>query len=486
MNLPNPQVLTPTEWQALDSQVRADAARRSFRTFMAGFYKVLEPHTNYKENILTAAICEHLEAVSKGQIKRLLISAPPQHGKSKIASVAWTLWDWLDNSHRKFLNVSFKMSLAESFSEDAAKVFKSDWYQQNFAIPRNLTLVKDTIEYFENSAGGSRRSTAFESATGFGVAGGVLVVDDPHPVSVSDEVRQQQLDQFNRGLSNRAGATGSIVILGQRVHTNDLIGSLMNNEEYEHVCLPNEYDPKRSKVTVIGWKDPRTEENELLWPEVFDERRTKEAKRYGLTHYEGQYNQSPVRKGGNIFDRSNFRSYTAETLPQRKDRHATVITLDCSFNDTKKSDYVVCQCWTRAGANFYLLDQIRKQANFPDTVKLFLAMCNSHPEARGKYIEQGANGFAIIETLKNRISGIIPIKTGNASKVSRYEAVAPLIEAQNVYLPKHAEWLEEFLLEAESVPASRHDDQMDAMAMALHQLEGCIPFTDVFGTFEFI
>jgi predicted phage terminase large subunit-like protein len=476
----DPTVLTPEQWQQLDNIRQAERARRSFRLFIPHVYSILEPQTIYKENIVTAAICEHLEAVSKGQIKRLLISCPPQFGKSHVASVAWCMWDWIDNPHRKFLNVSFKMTLATDLAIKSNRIFHSDWFQNSYAIPRKIELVKDTEDFLENTLGGSRRATAFESATGFGVAGGVLVVDDPHQATVSDEERLKQIEAFNRGLSNRPGAMGSLVVIGQRVHTNDLIGTLEQLGGYEHLCLPNEYDPRRSKVTSIGWHDPRTTENELLWPEVFTEARTKEAKKYGRTHYEGQYNQAPVRKGGNIFSKEDFQYYTEASFPSPDQLDQTIISLDCSFSDTKTSDFVVVQCWSSSGSRFYLRDQDRQQADFAKTVQMFQAMCKKWPNARARYVEQGANGFAIISALKNRMSGIIAVKVGNASKVSRYQAVAPLVQAHNVYLP-HADWVEEFLLEAESVPSSRHDDQMDCMSQALHQLETCVPFTDVFG-----
>jgi predicted phage terminase large subunit-like protein len=389
------------------------------------------------------------------------------------------MWDWIDNPHRRYLCTSFKNSLAEHFSEQASKIFKSEWYQTYYALPREITIEKDTIEYFSNSKTGSRRCTAYDTATGFGVAGGVLIVDDPHPVAVSSDVRNQQVEYFNKGLSNRPGAQGSIVVLGQRVDPDDLIGTLLDIGGWEHVCLPNEYDPRRSRVTVIGWQDPRTEEDQLLWPDVFTAEKTAQAKRYGLTHYTGQYNQSPVRKGGNIFNRDDFRTYTEDTLPKEFD--STILTMDTSFKDTKGSDYCVIQVWSRAGANFYLRDQRREQADFTKTLQMLLDMCHKWPTARARYVEESSNGHAIISTLKNRISGIIAVGTKNQSKVSRYQSVAPLVSAHNVYLPCHADWLEEFLLEAESVPASRHDDQMDAMAMALTKLEVSVPFTDVFG-----
>jgi predicted phage terminase large subunit-like protein len=477
--LPDLTKLSPEQFEQLRLSTEADKARRSLREFVKQAYLILEPQTQYKESIIGAAISEHLEAVSKGQIKRLAISAPPQMGKSNIASVCWAMWDWIDTPHRRYLCTSFKNDLAEHFSEEAMRLFKSDWYQQMFAGPRQITLTKETIQVFENAQTGSRRMSAYESATGFGVAGGVLVCDDPHPVGASEDVLNAQVEMFHKVLSNRPGATGSIVVLGQRVATNDLIGTLSDMGSWETLVLPNEYDPKRSKVTSIGWKDPRTEEGELIWPEVFDEKRTKEAKRYGRTHYEGQYNQTPIKKGGNIFNRADFRTYTQDTLPKEYDQ--IVISVDTSFKDTKHSDFVVVQAWQRTGANFYLLDQDRAQADFTRTIQMFLSMVKKYPRATAKYIEESSNGFAIIASLRNRIPGIIAVKVRNESKLSRYNAVAPLVAAHNVYLPAWADWLEDFLIEAESVPQGRHDDQMDAMAMALTKLELSQPFKDVFG-----
>src|SRR5580700_10240756 len=146
-----PPQLSPDAYKELLDLRDAEFARRDFRKFIPFMYKVLEPDLDYKEHIVTAAICEHLQAVSNKQISRLLISCPPQFGKSNIASVAWSDWDWIDNPTRRFLNVSFKMTLASKFSIDALKLWKSEWYQKYFALPANSTLVKDTEEYFETS-----------------------------------------------------------------------------------------------------------------------------------------------------------------------------------------------------------------------------------------------------------------------------------------------------------------------------------------------
>jgi predicted phage terminase large subunit-like protein len=149
-----------------------------------------------------------------------------------------------------------------------------------------------------------------------------------------------------------------------------------------------------------------------------------------------------------------------------------IMSFDCAFRDTKGSDYVAGQVWARRGANVYLLDQVRKRLSFTDTMTAFAAMAARWPQASRKLIEQAANGFAVIDSLKSKIPGIVPVKP-RESKYARASAVAPFIEAGNVFLPSSEVALfdaEELVDEAASFPNSAHDDQVDALSQALAEM----------------
>jgi len=55
-------------------------------------------------------------------------------------------------------------------------------------------------------------------------------------------------------------------------------------------------------------------------------------------------------------------------------------------------------------------------------------------------------------------------------KVSRANAVSPMVESGRVVLPLEGAWLADFIEEITSFPAAPHDDQVDALCQALSHL----------------
>lgn len=459
-----------------EQAAKGELAARNFRYFVQQAWPILEPTTPYVEGIHHAAMCEHLQAVTDGQIRKLIINTPPRFGKSIIVSIFWPMWVWIRYPESRFLCTSFSTNLAWDFSIKAQKVIKSEWYQQNWGDI--IQLDRETIEVFDNTRSGSRRCCAYQNAMGFGASGhGALILDDPHNVSevLSDEVRAKDLQIYDQGLSNRISAGASIILVCQRLHQDDLTGHLLErNLGFDHLVLPNEYDSFTHKVTSIGWSDPRAEQGDgaLLWPQIFDEKATEERKlSLGSLAYQGQYQQQPVAKTGGMVNPDWFREWNQHNLPTEWDEH--VISCDLSFKGGKQNDYVVFQYWARSKAEFYLIDQYRKQMDFVQTVDAFQMFCAKYPHVTTKLIEDKANGPAIISMLRKVVSGIIAVDPGKNSKESRLSAVSPMIEAGNVYIPEKATWKEDFLKEVMLFPRAKNDDVVDAMTQALLKMEKC-------------
>jgi len=153
-------------------------------------------------------------------------------------------------------------------------------------------------------------------------------------------------------------------------------------------------------------------------------------------------------------------------LPQRVDEQAQ--SWDCAFKDLDTSDYVVGQRSGRIGSAYLLGDEIRGRMGCPTTVKAVRQFSERYPGSLAKLIEDKANGSAVIQMLAHEIVGIIPVNP-EGGKVARAQAVAPLIEAGNVYLPhpQYAPWVNDFIEECAAFPNGAHDDQVDAMTQAL-------------------
>lgn len=448
-------------------QIQAEKARRSLRAFFRAAWGVVEPATPYVPGWHLDAIADHLEAVSRGEIRSLLINMPPRHMKSLAVSVFWPCWEWLNWPERRWLFASYAQSLSIRDSLKCRRLIMSPWYQSNYAHIFQLVADQNQKSRFENDRSGYRLATSVDaSATGEG--GDRIVVDDPHNVrdAASALVRESTLVWWDEAMTTRLNnpQTGARIIVMQRVHEQDLSGHLLAQGGWEHLCLPAEYEGEKH-FTSIGWSDPREATGELLWPERFDRRTLDDLKRslgsYGTA---GQLQQRPAPAAGGILKRDWWKYYTV--IPEQFDM--VMQSWDLTFKDAETSDYVVGQVWGAVGPDRYLLDQVRARLDFPATIAAVRGLSARWPGAIAKIVEDKANGPAVIATLQREIVGMIPVNP-QGSKEARAHSVAPMIEAGNVYLPDPTltPWVDEFIHECASFPFGAHDDQVDAMTQAL-------------------
>jgi predicted phage terminase large subunit-like protein len=454
----------------LKSEIDSELAGRRLRRFVEQAWPVLEPATTFVPGWHIDAICEHLEAVSRGEIRRLLICMPPRHMKSLLVAVLWPCWEWIRHPARRWLYCSYAGSLAVRDSVKCRRLLESPWYRQNWGERYVLTSDQNEKSKFENDKSGYRMALGVGGAA-TGEGGDRVVVDDPHNVkeAYSDVVRQGVVDWWDQVMSTRLNdpKSGAMVIVMQRVHDNDLAGHVLRQGGYEQLILPAEYESSRP-VTSIGWRDPRCQVGELLWPERFGQEEVEGLKRtLGSYAAAGQLQQRPVPAEGGILKRHWWRFY--REIPRKFDE--VIQSWDCAFKDTKASDYVVGQVWGRKGADKYLLDQERSRMDCPATIQAVRRMSQKWPEAKVKLVEDKANGSAVIAMLKHEIEGLIAVNP-DGGKESRVHAVSPQIEAGNVYLPEAAlaSWIGAFVDECAAFPHGAYDDQVDAMTQALLRL----------------
>jgi predicted phage terminase large subunit-like protein len=179
------------------------------------------------------------------------------------------------------------------------------------------------------------------------------------------------------------------------------------------------------------------------------------------------YQQRPIPEEGNVIPLDWIKTY--DVPPDKFDR--MIQSWDAAFKDVSTSSYVVGQVWGKKGSGFYLIDQVRDRMDFVRTLAAIRALSEKHPLARGKLIEDKANGPAIISTLKGEVPGIIPVLP-HGSKEARLQAMAPLFQAGNVFVPtaRRAPWVSEWIDEVTNFPGADHDDQVDACSQALDHL----------------
>ena len=474
--------------------LKAEKARRRLREFVEQAWPVLEPHTTFVPGTHVDAICDHLQAITQGRLRDLIINVPPGHAKSLLVAVFWPAWVWIDHPEMRWIFGSYRAELAIRDSVKCRTLIESDWYQRRWGSRFKLRDDQNQKTRFENSATGYRVVTSV--GTGTGERADIVVVDDPTSVDQadSDAERRSANEWWNGTMSTRLNdlRTGHRVVIQQRLHEDDLTGNLLDKGGYELLMLPEEFEPERACSTSIGWRDPRTEAGELLWPEKIGKKEVADLKsKLGSYRYSGQYQQRPSPSGGGIFKRHWFRYWKPKgmevkpvvvRLPDGSSQAIPAIDLpdefdemvqswDMAFKDAQTSDFVVGGVWGSKGANRFLIDQRRGRLSFPETLDAVGKMSTRWPKAYAKLIEDTANGPAVIASLRDRVGGLIPVNPGGG-KVARAQAVSPLIEAGNVYLPHPiiAAWVDGFIEECAVFPNGRHDDQVDQMTQALRRI----------------
>lgn len=471
----------------------ADRAVLSLAEFVRQGWHVLEGDADLHWNWHLDAKCEHLEAILRGDVRRLALNEPPGHMKSLVVAVFWPAWMWLRKPGWRAIFSSYAMDLAVRDSVRCRDLIESDWYQTTFRPNWRLSSSQNVKSWFNNTAGGSRFSTSVGSrATGF--RGDCVVVDDPLNATDAGSklAREAAIRWWDRTMSSRLNdpRTGSRVIVMQRLHEEDLTGHVLAKGGYEHLCLMTEFEPERRCSTSIGWSDPREERGELLFPSLFNRQVVDEAKvDLGSDGFAGQHQQRPAAAEGSIFKRRWWRFWLpagvkappvtvllddgtlheCETvvLPENFDEVAQ--SWDMTFKDTTGSDFVCGGVWGRLKAERFLLDAVHDRLSFTATCRALVRMHESWPQARRILVEDKANGPAVISQLKSTVPGLIAIEP-EGGKIARANAVSPLCEAGNVILPhpKLMKWVDSMITETADFPFSAHDDWVDMATQILN------------------
>jgi predicted phage terminase large subunit-like protein len=469
---------------SLSEALEVEKQRRTLAEFVKAAWHVVEPATEMAWGWHIEAICEHLEAATRGEIRRLVVNIPPRHMKSLLVTVFWPAWVWATFPEKRWLFSSYAEQLSVKHSVVCRRVIQSDWYQRRWGHVFSLTGDQNAKIKFENDHTGFRMATSVKG-TATGEGGDFIVVDDPHKVDevTSELQRQSVLDWWDQTMSTRLNnpSTGCRVIIMQRLHEEDLTGHVLTRGGWTHLCLPAEFEDEHPTPWAA---DPRQKPGELLWgahvTQVYLDEKKKDLGSYGFA---GQYQQRPAPMEGGILRREWWAYY--DEVPQVDE---LVQSWDLAFKDTKDSDFVVGQVWARNGANKFLLHQIRERLDFPATIERIKDMTSwveeRYPQHSSHriWIEDAANGPAVIAALRNELPGVIPVKP-LGSKEARAHSAAAQIESGNVYLlgkrrpdgqayDREATpgWVQDFVEECAAFPNAAHDDQVDAMSQALVRL----------------
>lgn len=445
-----------------------ELGRRSLADFARMAWPVLEPATPLKWGWALDAICEHLEAVTRGEIKRLLMNVPPGSMKSLLTGVIWPAWEWIERPELRYLATAHKQELAVRDNMKCRRLIQSKWYQERW--PVQLTSDQNAKTKFENSATGFREAMSFTSMTGS--RGDRVILDDPHSVDDANSPVKLAADvvTFREALPSRVNNDQSaIAIIMQRLNEAD-ISAVAIELGYDHLCIPMRYEPGRSKW-VVGAGDPRTSDGELMFPERFPEEQVADLERtMGSYAVAGQLQQRPSPRGGGILRPVWFQSYQQPPALEWR-----AIYADTAQKTAEQNDYSVFELWGRSvTGQAVLLDVHRGKWEAPELLAEARAFWLKHQGGtvplRAIKVEDKVSGTGLIQTLRREGVPILPIQRSR-DKITRAYDAAPFIEAGNVLVPEWAHWLAGFMAEVEAFPGGAFDDQMDPMFDAIHDVQ---------------
>jgi predicted phage terminase large subunit-like protein len=434
-------------------------------------------------DVIDAALVD----VAEGRCDRLIISMPPQEGKSTRVTTTTPLWLLLRDPELRVAIASYGQDLAQEFGQAIRDMIAANSGDEG-TLDLGLRIAPDNGAAARWKLDGHRGGVR-SVGLGSGLTGrpaDVLFIDDPikgQEDADSETWRNRVWNWWQKVGSTRLAPGAPVILVLTRWHEDDLAGRLIAAEDghrWRVINIPAlaDHKPEAGESDPLGrdpgvWLESARRRTEEQWEQI--------RVQAGTRGFNALYQGRPSPDSGSVWKREWWRRFDAPIWSQHpdiaeaywiEDCDEVLISADMAFKDTKGSDFVAMGVWVRRGAMIYLVDQVVKRLSFTETLAAFQALCRKWPQATAKLVEDKANGTAVIDSLRKKIVGIIPVNP-TESKYARAQAVGPMVEAGNVFLPTRAIALydvDAFIDEAAAFPQASHDDQVDQASQALSRL----------------
>lgn len=475
---------------------RKYAAQEAYTTAMQGMYKAycLYVHNldffqnagakvedlKWKPSKFHMDLCdrvqEFIEKPTDKAYEIMIINTPPQHGKSTTITETLLSWYIMKHPDESVIQVSYGDDLAERFGKRNLEKVKE--FGNIFGV--EVDPKKATSKEFQIL---NHKGRVISKGIGSGLtghSGHLIVIDDPiknRTEADSDRTRDSVWNEFKDSILTRTQAGSKVVLIMTRWHEDDLAGRILER-------MPNITTYVNYECECESDDDPLgREKGEALCPEIGKGNKwLKEFKEAyiagdlvseegggGQRSWEALYQGHPSILEGNILKKAWWQRYDIEDYHSGKLKlEQLILSVDATFKDGEKNDYVAMEVIGRVENRFYLIDLVNEHLDFTETMRRIRILRAKHYRLGAIYIEDKANGSAIVNVLRNEIPGIIPVEP-DASKEARVNAVSFVVEAGNFYVPR-TEWGDKFIEQCAKFPNGKHDDMVDAWSQGLNKL----------------
>ncbi len=415
---------------------------------------------------------------------RLIISMPPQRGKSELCSHWFPVWALTQDPETRVILASYQQGIARQFGRKVRDEFKNHSEALGLKVRGDLSgqtewqLADHRGGMFTAGVGGALTSKSAD----------LFIIDDPvkgHEQANSKTIQKRNWEWWTGSALSRltTGAQGApVVMVLTRWSELDLAGQVMAHEPgvWDFVNIPAQADHNPDE----GEDDPLGREPGEWLRDVrgtTDEQWEKRKRASGPWTWAALYQGKPAPTEGGIFPR-DWPTYEQPMWVVKEDGthwvagaehhgYELVQSWDMAFKDTENSDFVCGQVWLRVGADVYLLDMVHGRMDFNRSCQALVDLTAKWPQAGAKFIEDKANGTAVINSLSRTVPGLIPVEP-EGGKVARANAISPFVHSGNVHLPT-AKLLPRVATvrdEAVNFPNGAHDDSIDTLTQAVNQL----------------
>ena len=469
----------------LRGNLRMLTAKESNGDFLT-FIKKVAPSlvSDWKMGRHIELIASKLQQVQEGKIKRLMVFLPPRSSKSVICSKLFPAWYIGKNPTHEIMSISHSDQLASDFGRSVRDVVNMQDYQHMFNGVSLRADVRAAGKWKTNLNGSYYAAGVRSQIAGRGAH--IAILDDAmsEEDAISSAGRKYIKEWWPSGLRTRLMPNGAIIIINTRYHYDDLCGWLLKQEEKMDIKPKDRWHV----ISIPAWLDERTAEllglpeGSSYFPEwktdevlALDEQEIRATN--GSKYWESLYMQNPTPDEGGLIKKDWIKWWTHKDPPICD---FIIQTYDTAFSTKTTADFSVIQTWgiftwpehnTVTGqenlvSNLILLGQERGRYEYPTLRELAQTVYKKYrPDIC--VVEKKASGQSLIQDMRR--SGLPVLEyTPDKDKVSRVYAATPMLESGRVWFPEGKSWSEDIFQEAVSFPYSSHDDQVDAMTMAIH------------------